>query len=49
MQLDLLSREQIEQRMDQLAIRYGETHDPEVLAEMLALARQLRELKELYH
>jgi hypothetical protein len=46
MQSDLLAREEIEQRMDQLTIRYGETHDPEVLAQMLALARQLRELEQ---
>jgi hypothetical protein len=30
-------------------IRYGETHDPEVLAEILKLSRLLSELRQRYH
>ena len=35
--------------MNQLAIRYGETHDAEILAGMLTLARQLGKLEHRYH
>jgi hypothetical protein len=30
--------------MDALAREYGATHDPEIITEMLALSRRLREL-----
>jgi FKBP-type peptidyl-prolyl cis-trans isomerase (trigger factor) len=38
-----MTREEIEQRMDELAREY-ETHDPEIPAEIYRLARQLKEL-----
>jgi hypothetical protein len=39
-----MTREQIEQKMDELAREYHETHDPQIPAEIYRLARQLKEL-----
>ena len=36
--------EQIEQKMDELAREYYDTHDPEIREEIFELARQLREM-----
>jgi hypothetical protein len=36
--------EEIEDRMDALAREYAETHDPEIINEILELSRRLREL-----
>jgi hypothetical protein len=36
---------ELEQQMDALAREYGSTHDPEILAELKALADRLGELK----
>jgi hypothetical protein len=37
---------ELEQRMDALAREYGATHDPNILAELKELSRQLRENEE---
>ena len=37
-------RQEIEQRMDELAREYHETHDPEIPIKIYRLARQLIEL-----
>jgi NAD-dependent DNA ligase len=39
-----MTREEIEQKMDELARKYVETHDPEIPYEIYRLARQLEEL-----
>jgi hypothetical protein len=39
-----MTREEIEQRMDELAREYLETHDPEISEETYRLARLLEEL-----
>ena len=39
-----MTREEIEQKMDELARKYVETHDPEIPYEIYRLARQLQEL-----
>ena len=39
-----LTGEEIEQKMDELARKYVETHDPEIPYEIYRLARQLEEL-----
>jgi hypothetical protein len=39
-----MTREEIEQRMDQLASEFAETHDPEIREEIYRLARLLKEL-----
>jgi hypothetical protein len=39
-----MTHEEIEQKMDELARKYVETHDPEIPYEIYKLARQLEEL-----
>jgi len=36
---------ELEQLMDALAREYAETHNPEIITEMLELSRRLRELE----
>ena len=38
-----MTRQEIEQKMDELAREYHDTHDPEIPEEIFELARQLRE------
>jgi hypothetical protein len=38
-----MTREEIEQKMDELAREYHDTHDPEIPEQILELARRLRE------
>jgi FKBP-type peptidyl-prolyl cis-trans isomerase (trigger factor) len=40
-----VTRQEIEQKMDELARVYHETKDPEILAEIFELARRLKEMK----
>jgi hypothetical protein len=37
--------QKLEQAMDALAREYAESHDPEIIAEMLELSRRLREIE----
>jgi hypothetical protein len=37
-------RQELEQKMDELARKYHDTHDPEILEEIFELARRLREM-----
>jgi FKBP-type peptidyl-prolyl cis-trans isomerase (trigger factor) len=39
-----VTREEIEQRMDELAREYTETHDPEIPDEIYRLARLFKEM-----
>jgi FKBP-type peptidyl-prolyl cis-trans isomerase (trigger factor) len=39
-----VTREEIEQKMDELARKYTETHDPEVREELYRLSRELEKL-----
>jgi FKBP-type peptidyl-prolyl cis-trans isomerase (trigger factor) len=39
-----MTREEIETRMDELARRYVETHDNEILEEFYRLARELEKM-----
>jgi FKBP-type peptidyl-prolyl cis-trans isomerase (trigger factor) len=39
-----VTRQEIEQKMDELAREYHDTHDPEIPEQILELARQLREM-----
>jgi hypothetical protein len=39
-----MTRQEIEQKMDELAREYRETHDPQTPEEILELARRLREM-----
>ena len=39
-----MTRQEIEQKMDELAREYHETHDPEITEEIYDLARWLREM-----
>jgi FKBP-type peptidyl-prolyl cis-trans isomerase (trigger factor) len=39
-----MTRQEIEQEMDELARKYVETHDKEIIEELYKLARQLEEL-----
>ena len=41
-----VTRQEIEQKMDELAREYHETHDPEIPEEIYRLARQLGEDEE---
>ena len=41
----LVTRQEIEQKMDELAREYYDTHDPEIPEEIFELARRLREMK----
>jgi hypothetical protein len=38
-----MTRQEIEQKMDELAREYRDTHDPEIPEEIYRLARQLAE------
>ena len=42
-----ITREEIEKRMDQLARKYVETHDPELTKELYQLAVELEKMKKL--
>ena len=39
-----MTRQEIEQKMDELAREYQDTHDPEIPADIYELARRLREM-----
>jgi FKBP-type peptidyl-prolyl cis-trans isomerase (trigger factor) len=39
-----VTREEIEQKMDELAREYTETHDPEIADEIYRLARLFKEM-----
>ena len=39
-----MTRQEIEQKMDELAREYHDTHDSEIRVQILELARQLREM-----
>jgi FKBP-type peptidyl-prolyl cis-trans isomerase (trigger factor) len=41
-----MTREEIEKRMDELARKYVETHDREIIEELNRLSRQLQELEK---
>jgi hypothetical protein len=41
-----VTREEIERRMDELARKYVETHDREIIEELNRLGRQLQELEK---
>jgi hypothetical protein len=40
-----LDRQEIEQRMDELAREYHDTHDPDIPEEIFELARRLKEME----
>ena len=40
-----MTRQEIEQKMDELAREYRDTHDPEIPAEIFKLARRLKEME----
>ena len=40
-----MTRQEIEQKMDELAREYRDTHDPEIPAEIFELTRWLKELE----
>jgi FKBP-type peptidyl-prolyl cis-trans isomerase (trigger factor) len=40
-----VTRQEIEQKMDELAREYHETHDPEIPEEIYELARRLKEME----
>ena len=40
-----MTRQEIEQKMDELAREYHETHDAEIPEEIFDMARQLREME----
>ena len=42
---DTVTRQVIEQKMDELAREYHETHDPEIPDEIFELARRLKEME----
>jgi hypothetical protein len=42
-----MTREEIEQRMDELARKYVETHDPEIPQKLYLLARELEKMEKL--
>ena len=39
-----MTREEIERRMDELARKYVETHDKQIIEELYQLARQLEKM-----
>lgn len=41
-----LSREEIMKRMAELARKYVETHDPEIIKELYKLGRELEKMKK---
>ncbi len=42
-----MTREEIEQKMDELARKYVETHDKEIIEELYRLGRDLRNWRKL--
>jgi FKBP-type peptidyl-prolyl cis-trans isomerase (trigger factor) len=40
-----VTRQEIEQKMDELAREYHDIHDPELVEEIYELARQLQEME----
>jgi FKBP-type peptidyl-prolyl cis-trans isomerase (trigger factor) len=40
-----MTREEIEQRMDEVARKYTETHDPEIIEALYELARELEKVE----
>jgi len=44
-----MTPEEIEKRMDELAQKYVETHDREIIEELNRLSRQLQELEKHLH
>jgi FKBP-type peptidyl-prolyl cis-trans isomerase (trigger factor) len=42
-----MTREEIEQKMDELARKYVETHDKEIIEELYRLARELEKMEKL--
>jgi hypothetical protein len=42
-----MNREEIEQKMDELARKYVETHDPEIREEIYRLGRELEKMEKL--
>jgi len=42
-----MTREEIEEKMDELARKYVETHNPEILQELCRLARELEKIEKL--
>ena len=47
MQIDKEIREEIEQKMDERARKYVETHDPEIIKELYQLSRELERMEKL--
>ena len=41
-----MSREEIEQKMDELARKYVETHEPEIREEIYRLVRELEKMEK---
>jgi hypothetical protein len=41
-----MTREEIEKRMDELARKYVETHDRQIIEELYELARQLEKMEK---
>ncbi len=41
-----MTREEIERKMDELARKYVETHDKEIIEELYRLGRELEKLEE---
>ena len=44
--LPSMSREEIEQKMDELARKYVETHEPEIREEIYRLGRELEKMEK---
>jgi len=42
-----MTREEIEQKMDELARKYVETHDKEIIEGLYRLARELEKMEKL--
>jgi FKBP-type peptidyl-prolyl cis-trans isomerase (trigger factor) len=42
-----MTREEIEQRMDELARQYVETHDKKIIEELYQLSRELEKMEKL--
>ena len=45
--VERMTREEIEKQMDNLARKYVETHDPEIIEALYQLARLARELEKM--
>ena len=43
-----MTREEIEKRLDELARKYIETHDPEIVEELYKLASKLEKMEKSY-